>query len=173
MLARGTNPEWNVRLTEAHAAVVENAMRSPLCYAAILEKHLGSITSTLLRTVRLPHAPLHRHNTKIVMPAEITHPKRLYTLTESDVKTGTDEFLERQGDPSYQMPFHRDNYYNQSMSAYVPNRKWSKEEQRWIYYAAGGHERDLAWTRAWFAPKRSDGVDEQAFIASFKAAMTT
>ena len=38
------------------------------------------------------------------------------------------------------------------MIAYVPNRKWSKEQQRWLYYAAGAHERDLAWVKDRFMP---------------------
>jgi len=182
MIPRGTNPEWNLHLTEAHAAIVEHAMRSPLCYASILEKHLNSIVSMLSRQVKhTPHIPVHRHGKAVIIPTTrpVVQPNRLYQLTDLDVEAGTDEFLQRQGDPSYQMPFHRDNYYNQSMNAYVPNRKWSKEEQRWIYYAAGGHGRDLAWAKAWFGgggqrpPPPPHQVDQEAFIASFKAAMTT
>ena len=78
------------------------------------------------------------------------HPVRLYEVTEVDAAAEDDAFLERDGRPSYEVPFHRDNYY--SLLAYVPNRKWSKEQQRWIYYAAGAHERDLAWIKDRFMP---------------------
>jgi len=176
MIPRGTNSEWNMVLTGRNAMIVEHALSSLLCYAAILEKHLNSIVGTLLRSVRFPPpAPKHRHMMGAAKPAKTVHPNRLYHLMESDAATGTDEFLERQGDPSYQMPFHRDNYYNRNMDAYVPNRKWSKEEKGWMYYAAGGHERDLALAKRWFAPKPPSPpeADHEAFIASFRATTTT
>ena len=34
----------------------------------------------------------------------------------------------------------------------MPNRRWSKEEERWVYHAEGLHERDLAWVRERFTP---------------------
>jgi hypothetical protein len=43
-----------------------------------------------------------------------------------------------------------DNYY--SLAAYVPNRKWSRENQKWLYYADGLHERDLVWVKERFTP---------------------
>jgi len=61
-------------------------------------------------------------------------------------------YLARKGPPSYEFPYHRDNYYN--LEAYVPNRKWSHEEGCWKYYAATQHERDLEWVRDRF------GVEE-------------
>ncbi|TKA24254.1 hypothetical protein B0A50_06018 [Salinomyces thailandicus] len=153
MIPRGTTPEWNVELIEAHARVIDKAMRSPLSYAAVLQTHLNSTTGTLLRQVRFPpkKQPIHRHNKLVApLPAKTVHPIRLYHVTEKDAVEEDDKFLERDGKPSYEFPFHRDNYY--SLLAYVPNRKWSKEEQRWMYYAQGSHERDLTWVRERFTP---------------------
>ncbi|KAK4549159.1 hypothetical protein LTR36_007617 [Oleoguttula mirabilis] len=178
MIPRGSNPEWNRELTESHARTVEKAMGSPLCYAAILEMHLNSILGTLLRQARFPpKVPIHRHNKPTAAaPAKTAHPIRLYQVTEKDASTEEDSFLERDGRPSYEMPFHRDNYYN--LLAYVPNRKWSREEQRWVYYAAGAHERDLAWVRDRFMPVTlpaayvPEGSHEE-FAAKSQAAMAT
>ncbi|KAI7058300.1 hypothetical protein KC352_g44067, partial [Hortaea werneckii] len=122
---------------------------------ALLQTHLNTITGTLLRQTRpagmAQKQPLHRHNKRAVpLPAKTVHPNLLYYLTEHDAMQEDDAFLEREGKPSYEFPFHRDNYYN--LLAYVPNRKWNKEEQRWVYYAQGFHERDLGWIRERFAP---------------------
>lgn len=130
MIPRGSTPEWNTTLLEANAAVVKRAMKSPLTYARILETHLDSITGTLMRPIRW--------NKKISIPNK----SRLYNLTSADVANGTDEFLDRSGPPSYEPPWHRDNYYG--LECYVPNRKWDKEEQRWKYWPAQ-HQRDLEW----------------------------
>lgn len=169
MIPRGTQPEWNVQLIESHAQIVERAMSSPLCYAAILQKHLASISGTILRQVRFPpHMPKHRH-TKMIF-AKTVHPNRLYRVTEKDAEDETDEFLERDGRPSFEIPFHRDNYY--SLLAYVPNRKWDKEQHKWMYYGGLGHERDLEWTRRWYLPKPEQSGGQEAFIAAFRAATT-
>ncbi|GAB7365854.1 hypothetical protein MBLNU230_g7185t1 [Neophaeotheca triangularis] len=130
MIPRGSMPEWNTKLLEANGAVVKHAMKSPLTYARILEKHLDSITGTLMRPIR--------YNKKISLPNK----NRLYNLTSEDVEKGTDGFLDRKGPPSYEPPWHRDNYY--SLECYVPNRKWDKEELRWKYWPAQ-HRRDLEW----------------------------
>ncbi|KAK5132842.1 hypothetical protein LTR08_008558 [Meristemomyces frigidus] len=180
MVARGAVPEWNLELTDSHARLVKQAMTSQLCYAGILEKHLNSITGTLLRQVRFPpKVPMHRHNKPAyAIPEKTLQPVRPYQVTEVDAATEDDLFLEREGRHSYEMPFHRDNYY--SLLAYVPNRKWSKEEQRWICYAAGAHERDLAWVRDRFMPTTSaESVIEKSRVkpvstlASPKAAATS
>ena len=133
MIARGTTPDWNGDLLEANAAVVERAMASKLWYALILEKHLATTVGTILRTFR---------------GKKTIHPKRVYHLTQAEAAYGTDEFLERSGPPSYEFPWHRDNYY--SLEAYVPNRKWSKEGQKWMYYAESMHDRDLQWLQERF-----------------------
>lgn len=83
MISRGTSPEWNQRLIERNAAIVENAMFGHLLYyATILEKHLKTTMSTLSRTFR---------------GKKTVHPKRLYHFTNADAEKETDEFLERSG----------------------------------------------------------------------------
>lgn len=145
MIARGTYPEWNRKLTERNASIVERAMQSPLHYAAILQIHLTTIVGTLTRQVRVGR--------------KTCHPRRLFHLSTTDIESGTDLFLERSGPPSYEFPFHRDNYY--SLEAYVPNRKWDREEQVWLYGTPGKpHENDLSWVVARFQP---DSAKEQAF----------
>ncbi|KAK3702829.1 hypothetical protein LTR37_014813 [Vermiconidia calcicola] len=144
MIPRGTSPEWNSQFLETNAGIVEKAMTSPLCYAGILEKHLRTTVQTILRTFR---------------GKKTVHPKRLYHLTPAEANKESDAFLERSGPPSYEFPWHRDNYYG--LEAYVPNRKWSKEKEKWMYYAEGLHERDLQWIK-----ERFTGVD--AIVDTFK-----
>jgi hypothetical protein len=57
------------------------------------------------------------------------------------------------GPHSYEFPWQRDNYYN--ILTYIPNRKWSKENGRWMYYSEGLHERDLQWVKDRFTPLSS------------------
>ncbi|KAK1066359.1 hypothetical protein LTR74_007246 [Friedmanniomyces endolithicus] len=172
MIPRGSSPKWNSELTEAHARIVERAISSPLTYATILEIHLDSTVSTLLRQVRFPpQTRVHQHNKMI--STKTFHPSTLYQVTERDAN-GSDEFLERDGAlvrPSYDVPFNRDNYY--SLLAYVPNRKWSKDERRWLYYARGAHERDLEWTRRWFLPKAGDDGSQPVPVPGSQPAMKT
>ena len=90
MIPRGSSPEWNRKLLEANAAVVEKAMNGHLLYyALILEKHLRTTMSTLSRTFR---------------GKKTVHPKRLYHFTKADAEEETDEFLERSGPPSVSFP---------------------------------------------------------------------
>ncbi|KAK0909886.1 hypothetical protein LTR57_016148 [Friedmanniomyces endolithicus] len=173
MIPRGSSPKWNSELTEAHAQIVEKAISSPLTYSAILEIHLDSTVGTLLRQVRFPpQTRVHQHNKMI--STKTLHPSTLYQVTERDAN-GSDEFLERDGAlvrPSYDVPFNRDNYY--SLLAYIPNRKWSTDERKWLYYARGAHERDLEWTRRWFLPKASDdGILQPVPVPSSQAGMKT
>lgn len=134
MIARGTNPEWNQQLLKRNADVVRAAVKQPLYYAAILEKHLNTITTTILRFA------------KWKKPGTKAKP-RLYHLTDWDVDAGTDAFLDRSGPPSYDFPFHRDNYY--SLEAYLPNRKWGNDG-KWHYYPGPPtqHEKDLEWVKS-------------------------
>lgn len=148
MIPRGAAPEWNRQLLERNAATVEKAMESKLTYALILEKHLATTIGTILRTFR---------------GKKTIHPKRVYHLTSAEASLGTDEFLERSGPPSYEFPWHRDNYY--SLEAYVPNRKWSKEGGRWLYYAERQHERDLQWVKERFV---GSGRSVEEFVASLE-----
>ncbi|KAK1079640.1 hypothetical protein LTR33_006216 [Friedmanniomyces endolithicus] len=165
MIPRGSSPKWNSELTEAHAQIVEKAISSALTYAAILEIHLDSTVGTLLRQVRFPpQTRVHQHNKMI--STKTFHPSTLYQVTERDAN-GSDEFLERDGAlvrPSYDVPFNRDNYY--SLLAYVPNRKWSRDERKWLYYARGAHDRDLEWTRRWFLPKAGDDSSQPVPVPS-------
>ena len=151
MIPRGTFPDWNKHLLDANAGIVEKAMTCRIFYAMILEKHLKTTVGTILRTFR---------------GKKTVHPRRLYHLTPAEAGTETDEFLERSGPPSYEYPWHRDNYY--ALEAYVPNRKWSKEKEQWVYYAEGQHERDLQWVKERFTPSPPSGKSLDDFIANFK-----
>lgn len=147
MIERGQNPPWNQYLLARNAELVSLAMTRPLIYTLILQHHLETTISTLLRTLR---------------GQKTVHPKRVFHLSKAEAKAGieTDAFLERSGPECHEFPFHRDNYYN--LNAYVPNRKWSEREGRWVYYAQGSHERDLQWVWERFVPevKAPTGVDE-------------
>jgi len=136
MIARGTTPDWNEKLLSRNAGIVRMAMQHKLMYACILEKHLATITSTILRSSRWKR----KGDKKPKGPC-------LYNMLDSDVRAGSDIFLENAGQPSHEFLFHRDNYYG--VEAYLPNRKWSSEGQRWYYYALPPvqHERDLEWVR--------------------------
>lgn len=142
IIPRGRNPEWNVELLARHAAVVFNAMRSPLTYARILQIHLKTTTGTIVRSSRWRKKGEKPNPNK----------PRLYHLTDQEIESGTDEFLERSGPPNYQPLYMRDNYY--SVEAFIPNRKWDKEKQKWLYYANSStpHENDLIWIMKRFAP---------------------
>jgi hypothetical protein len=143
IIPRGTNPEWNVNLLQRHAAIVTKAMKSPLDYARILQVHLDTTTRTIIRS-----GNWRKKGEKPSVPKP-----RTYHLTDAEAAAGTDDFLERSGPPSYQPIYMRDNYY--SVEAFVPNRKWDKEEQKWVYYAKWPrpHENDLNWLVARFTPK--------------------
>jgi len=150
MIARGTNPLWNQELLQRNATLVRRAMMEPLLYTAILEAHLSTITTTILRSARWKR----KGDTK---------PRpRLYDISNAEAASGADGFLERDGPPSYDFPFHRDNYYALDAS-YVPNRKWSRETGRWHYYQGNGiqHERDLEWVKASVTRAAVVGVEEK------------
>lgn len=133
MIPRGTSPQWNQILLKENADIVRLAMERPLYYAAILEKHLATITETILRSARW------KKKGTSAKP-------RLYHMTDWDVDSGTDAFLDRKGPPSYDFPFHRDVYY--SLEAYLPNRKF--DDGKWRYYPLPPiqHEKDLEWVRS-------------------------
>ncbi len=86
MIKRGSAPEWNRKLLDQNAEIVERAMEGDsLSYAMILEKHLRSTMGTLLRTYR---------------GKKTVHPKRLYHFSAVEAEKESDEFLERSGPPS-------------------------------------------------------------------------
>jgi hypothetical protein len=140
MIPRGQNPDWNQNLITHNASLVHAAMSKPLVYAALLALHLNTSTRTILR------------RSKYIKRRPVLPEHRPYQLSLVEAAQESDEYLSRNGPPSYEFPFHRDNYYN--LEAYVPNRKWSREEGCWKYYAGTQHERDLVWVRERF------GVEE-------------
>jgi hypothetical protein len=143
IVPRGKRPEWNEDLLRKHAEIVSKAMHSPLTYARILQIHLQTTSQTILRSSRW------RKKGEKLNPNK----PRLYHMTDAELASGTDEYLARSGPPSYQPLFMRDNYY--SVEAFVPNRKWDKEQQRWMYYSNWPlpHEQDLAWVMQRFTPQ--------------------
>lgn len=136
IIPRGRNPEWNQNLVMSNSRTVEKAMRSPLWYVRILEQHLDSTTRAIKRlsTARKKKPP--------------------YQMSTEDAQSETDWFLQRSGPPSYEFPFHRDNYY--MLESYLPNRRWDKEEERWLYYPESQHERDLEWVKRQAARQREE-----------------
>lgn len=144
-IPRGKTPEWNVDLLQRSADTVIRAMKSPLTYARILQTHLETTTRTIIRSGKW-----RKKGEKVTTPRP-----RLYHLADSEALSGTDAYLERSGPPSYQPIFMRDNYY--SVEAFVPNRKWDKDEQVWKYYSKWPkpHENDLEWLSARYLPRAS------------------
>lgn len=143
MIPRGRQPEWNTKLLDSHAAIVEKALlpsasgeASSLWYAVILEAHLDST----VRAVR-------RHS------ANKFNQRKRFLMTPRDAASGTDEFLQLKGPPSLDFPFHRDNYY--MLEAYLPNRSWFSEEGRWGYMPAEQHDKDIEQLRKWVSWRRS------------------
>lgn len=153
MIQRGTPPQWNEMLLKENADVVRSAIKQPLMYAAILEKHLATITGTILRSSQW------KKKTTSAKP-------RLYHMTDWDVVSGTDAFLERKGPPSYDFPFHRDVYY--SLEAYLPNRRW--DDHKWNYYprAPAQHNRDLEWVKSAAQPSASGKPARSQALANLK-----
>ncbi|KAL2063119.1 hypothetical protein VTL71DRAFT_6191 [Oculimacula yallundae] len=141
MIARGKNPRWNRKLTEANAAIVRRALHSKLCYLQILESHLKSTVGSIRR---------HGNNKG--------NKRRRFHMSVEDAKTETDFFLERSGPPSMDFPFHRDNYY--MLEAYLPNRGWNAECSEWRYMPASQHDRDIEFVKSW-AKRRADVVNKQ------------
>ncbi|KAK5205917.1 hypothetical protein LTR41_008199 [Exophiala xenobiotica] len=144
VIPRGRNPDWNIQLLEQHAEIVMKAIYSPLAHARILQTHLNVTTRTIVRS-----AKWRKKGEKITTPKP-----RLYHLTDAEIEAGTDGYLERSGPPSYQPIYMRDNCY--SVEAFVPNRKWDKEAQKWQYYSKWPrpHENDLAWLVARFTAQQ-------------------
>ncbi|GAB7333343.1 hypothetical protein MBLNU13_g04966t1 [Cladosporium sp. NU13] len=140
MIPRGQSPDWNRDLIAHSASLVQSAMNSPLVHTALLALHLDTTTRTILR------------RSKYIKARPVLPEHRPYQLSLAEAAQESDIYLVRKGPPSYEFPYHRDNYYN--LEAYVPNRKWSREEECWKYYAGTQHERDLEWVRDRF------GVEE-------------
>ncbi|KAI1112849.1 hypothetical protein F5Y14DRAFT_419728 [Nemania sp. NC0429] len=126
----GKFPQWNQTIIDAHATIVRKALYSPLWHARLLEAHLASTTRSIRR-----HAA-NKGN------------KRLrFRMTEEDVDSGTDAFLARSGPPSFDIPYHRDNYY--LLETFMPNRCWSNDQSRWLHIPAEQHDRDVEFVVQW------------------------
>lgn len=131
VIPRGRLPEWNQEHKVRKAAIVETAIREPLWYARILQAHLDSTTRSIVRHSRAR--------------GKVAGKTPLFQLTAADVSSGTDAFAERSGPPSYEFPYHRDNYY--LLEAYLPNRRWDKEQRKWFYYPNNQHLMDLEFVK--------------------------
>jgi hypothetical protein len=88
-LSFGTTQAYRTLLA-IHAATVTRAVRSPLTYAAILEKHLDTTVRTILRRYRQDLNPHHA-----TCPSA-----RDYSLADDEIPCETDAFLERRGTQS-------------------------------------------------------------------------
>ncbi|KAI1136407.1 hypothetical protein F5Y05DRAFT_107718 [Hypoxylon sp. FL0543] len=143
MIPRGKHPEWNQTLIASNAAIVRKALRSPLWHARLLEAHLDSTTRSIRR-----HA------------ANKGNKRRRFRMTTEDLESGSDLFLERSGPPSFDFPFHRDNYY--MLEAYLPNRGWSAEKGRWMYVPAEQHDIDIGYIVKWANIKNEAAAEAQA-----------
>ncbi|KAK8116846.1 uncharacterized protein PG998_005127 [Apiospora kogelbergensis] len=123
-------PEWNRRLLARNADVQQSRKGSGgLWHARLLEAHLDSTTRANRR-----HA------------ANKGNKRRRFQMTREDADAGTDAFLERNGPPTFDFPFHRDNYY--MLEAYLPNRAWIAEREKWMYVPATQHDYDIQQAEA-------------------------
>ncbi|KAI2471073.1 hypothetical protein F4781DRAFT_141839 [Annulohypoxylon bovei var. microspora] len=130
MIPRGTRPEWNHALIASNAAIVRKALHSPLWHARLFEAHLDSTTRSIRRQA-----------------ANKGNKRRRFRMEKEDMDSGSDLFLERSGPPSFDFPFHRDNYY--MLEAYLPNRGWNVEQERWMYMPAEQHDIDIQYIVRW------------------------
>ncbi|KAI0599631.1 hypothetical protein F4775DRAFT_549191 [Biscogniauxia sp. FL1348] len=124
MIPRGRFPEWNQTLVARNAALVRKALYSPLCHSRLLEMHLNSTVRSIRR---------HASNKSIQ--------RRRFHMTQADVDSGADHWLSRSGPPTYDFPYHRNNYY--MLESWLPNRSWSSDLKQWVYLPAEQHDRDL------------------------------
>lgn len=143
---RGRSPKWNRDLVERHGAIVKKALSSPLLHACILEAHLKSTVNSIRR---------HAENKG--------NKRRRFHMSEEDMASGTDDFLQRSGPPSVDFPFHRDNYY--MLEAYLPNRAWIKERGSWAYVPANQHDTDLGYLKDWSWNKTLEQKKEEKSAA--------
>ncbi|KIW05337.1 uncharacterized protein PV09_03856 [Verruconis gallopava] len=124
MIARGKCPEWNALLIEDNASYVLKALERPLWHALLFERHLDSMVRSISR-----------------QKANRGNKRKRFEMTAEDEASGTDVFLEREGPPTLELPFHRDQYY--LLETYMPNRGWNSDQRRWMYVPAEQHETDV------------------------------
>lgn len=137
MIPRGQTPAWNTALIASNADKVRRALSRPILYARLLEEHLRSTMRSISR-----HA------------ANKGNQRRRFKMSVDDVKSETDLFLERKGPPTFDFPFHRDNYY--MLEAYLPNRGWNGDEKRWMYVPERQHDVDLQFVVGWAQRKAAE-----------------
>ncbi|KAJ8130196.1 hypothetical protein O1611_g3435 [Lasiodiplodia mahajangana] len=135
IIPRGKSAQWNQIMIAAHAEIVRKALYSPLWHARLLEVHLESTTRSISRNA-----------------ANKGNKRRRFRMTEKDVNSGTDAFLARSGPPSFDIPYHRDNYY--LLETFMPNRSWSNDLFRWLYVPAEQHDRDIEFVVLWARRRR-------------------
>ncbi|KEY73888.1 hypothetical protein S7711_11005 [Stachybotrys chartarum IBT 7711] len=136
MIPRGQQPVWNEARLSVNADKVWRALRRPLWHARVLEAHLASTVRSIRR-----HA-VNRGNQR-----------RRFAMNSAEAASGTDAFLELNGPPTLDFPFHRDAYY--MLEAYLPNRSWNGDVGCWMYVPAEQHDTDLQFVILW-AQKRAD-----------------
>lgn len=142
MVPRGTFPAWNQDLLARNANIVAKSLTSPLWYARVLEAHLDSTTRSIRR---------HGQNKG--------NKRRRFRMTDKDVRAGTDTFLERSGPPTVEFPYHRDNYY--MLEAFLPNRSWLTEEQKWAYLPVEQHDKDVEMAVRWDAIRQQQNQQDE------------
>ncbi|KAK7959206.1 uncharacterized protein PG986_004060 [Apiospora aurea] len=145
-------PEWNRQLLARNADVVRKALSlhrdgaprgavagsesvGGLWHARLLEAHLDSTTRANRR-----HA------------ANKGNKRRRFQMSAADAAVGTDAFLARSGPPTFDFPFHRDNYY--MLEAYLPNRAWIENKAKWVYVPASQHDYDIQQVMRWAVDMR-------------------
>ncbi|KAK8062866.1 hypothetical protein PG997_014963 [Apiospora hydei] len=145
-------PEWNRQLLARNADVVRKALSlhrestpgalaagsevvGGLWHARLLEAHLDSTTRANRR-----HA------------ANKGNKRRRFQMSAADAAAGTDAFLARSGPPTFDFPFHRDNYY--MLEAYLPNRAWIENKAKWVYVPATQHDYDIQQVMRWAVDMR-------------------
>lgn len=145
MIERGSDPEWNQKLVQENAEVVEKALDSRLWYARILEAHLKSTVGSTTR-----HA------------ANKGNKRSRFRMTPEDARSGTDLFLDQKGPATIDSPFHRDNYH--MLEAFLPNRGWFDEDNCWKYMPESQHLRDLEWVKKEWQKEQAAKIFEQSEI---------
>lgn len=168
----GGPPEWLTRLLARTRERVRRVVLGQgsgtvgLGYARILQAHLETMVMLLRREWRRPVLGKGKGKGTTVAVVMERNQDPPFGITAEDARAETDAFLERKGPENFEFPFARDVYY--SLETYVPNRKWSKERQRWLYPTPGlPHAQDVAWFESRFGTagvvddgEESSGSDE-------------
>ena len=151
IIPRGTQPQWNKDLLTRNAAMVVKSLKSPLWYIRILEMHLLSI----IRAVR-------RHG------QNKGNQRRRFKMSEAEARAEIDIFLGRNGPPTVDFPFHRNNYY--MLEAYLPNRSWIADRNgvEWVYLPANQHDKDVEIAMRWEAFYQRKRAEQKALEAAEK-----